>query len=274
MGSGAKAPQKPAERRLLGAALSGSQPGFFGRGAVDTTGAGTVEWRFAEGVYPCDGLFWLVVCAAALSSPTLAKAVTIDFEDQSGPSSGGSPQSLTYTFGSLSVLIRGGTIHTNEATGQDKTSVFATAVTNLMAITFSAPVENFSVEVVNALAGTYGSANTEGIPLALFTIPETDGAAYTITWPSVENPFLHGHAARWPLPLGNRQHFVRCDDGRTRAIDMDDAFARICRAWICFTPPSQATSDHCRLMRDRCHASRGNSSGPTTSAGYSTRTGQ
>jgi hypothetical protein len=146
---------------------------------------------------------WLVVCAAALSSPTLAKAVTIDFEDQSGPSSGGSPQSLTYTFGSLSVLIRGGTIHTNEATGQDKTSVFATAVTNLMAITFSAPVENFSVEVVNALAGTYGSANTEGIPLALFTIPETDGAAYTITWPSVETLFYmdmpHDGPFRWAI---------------------------------------------------------------------------
>jgi len=83
-----------------------------------------------------------------------ANAEIVTFEDQTGPTLFGNPnQTLTYTFGTLTVTFTGGTILTNaENLPVDHTSVYGSISginSNPITMTFSQPVNNFFVDLLN-----------------------------------------------------------------------------------------------------------------------------
>ena len=99
---------------------------------------------------------------------TGAHAVEVTFEDQpAGPSEfagTSSAPTLNYNFGGgLMAAFSGGVILTGE-TGQttDNSNVFATCnfcggptMTNPLVVTFSQPIQNFQIDILNAIAGDY-----------------------------------------------------------------------------------------------------------------------
>jgi len=113
-----------------------------------------------------------VLLAALLASfgfTAGAHASEVTFEDQSaGPSSfplAASEQNLNYNFGGLAVTFSGGVILTNE-TGQttDNSNVYATCapgfceesqLKNPLVVTFSQPIVNFQIQILNAAPGDY-----------------------------------------------------------------------------------------------------------------------
>ncbi len=133
-------------------------------------------------------LISVVILAASLA--VSASATVIDFEDQpAGPSTfaaTGGAQTLVYTFGTLTVTFSGGVILTNEtAQSTDNSNVYATcgicdigSFTNPLTVTFSAPVQNFQIDILNALAGDYTMADNSGHSLN-FNLATTGGSLAT-----------------------------------------------------------------------------------------------
>lgn len=116
------------------------------------------------------GALLLPLLLGVSASPALASTIT--FEDHVGPAffdATTGPESLLYTFGSLNVTLAGGVILTTESNQtSDMTSVYATGSWNVPALrtishdflnpltlTFDAPIQNFQVDILNALAGDY-----------------------------------------------------------------------------------------------------------------------
>ena len=142
---------------------------------------------------------FLLAAGLALSAP--ARASIVDFEDQVGNSVFGAPaQTLTYNFGSLTVTFSGGVILTNTTNlPADETSVYGTAsfgatYTNPLTITFSEPVNNFFVKILNGnnvaesytIADDIGNSSTFVIPPNLsgglqFYSLATTGSMITLT---------------------------------------------------------------------------------------------
>jgi hypothetical protein len=131
----------------------------------------------------------LVISALLLA--VSASASIIDFEDQPvGPSvfaSAGPAQTLVYTFGTLTATFTGGVILTNEtAQTTDNSNVYATcsvcsgdlSLTNPLIVTFSAPVQNFQIDILNALQGDYTIADNNGHFLT-FNLATTGGSLAT-----------------------------------------------------------------------------------------------
>src|SRR5437868_2453625 len=119
-----------------------------------------------------------------------ASASVINFEDQpAGPSNFAATSgahTLVYIFGTLTVTFTGGVILTNETSQTtDNTNVYATcgicgmpSFTNPLTVTFSAPVQNFQIDILNALAGNYTMADNAGHSLN-FNLATTGGSLAT-----------------------------------------------------------------------------------------------
>ncbi len=107
-----------------------------------------------------------------------ANAFIVDFEDQTGPSTFGAPnETLTYTFPGVTATFTGGTILTNTTNlPADETSVYGTVSdtpnSNPLTITFSEPVHNFFLDILNGntINETYTIADDLG-NTASFVIP-------------------------------------------------------------------------------------------------------
>jgi hypothetical protein len=123
--------------------------------------------------------------------PTDVRADLVDFENLIGPSSfsQGLGQTLTYSFpDGVTATFSGGAIFTN-ASGQhtDSSSVYATLgapfiddplLTNPITITFNQSVQNFQIQILNALAGNYTLTDNQG-NLAQFTLATKGGSIAT-----------------------------------------------------------------------------------------------
>lgn len=121
-------------------------------------------------------VFALGLSALLLSTGT-ASATLIDFENQpAGPSLfafAGPAQTLTYNSSGVTAVFSGGVILTNEASlSTDFTNVYATAnvggngisatLTNPLTVTFSQSIQNFEIQILNALAGNYELSDNAG----------------------------------------------------------------------------------------------------------------
>jgi hypothetical protein len=131
---------------------------------------------------------------ALLLSTVSASASLINFEDQpAGPTGFGliAAQTLTYTFGSLAATFNGGAILTNEQLQTtDNSNVYATisaanggngTLANPLTITFNQPVQNFSVDILNAAAGNYELFDNAG-HTDFFTLATQGGSVHTGTF--------------------------------------------------------------------------------------------
>ena len=131
-----------------------------------------------------------VLAAAALVS---AHADSVDFEDHVGPPSfgtAGPAQTLVYNFTGYSATFTGGVILTNETSQTtDFTSVYATSspnltgadpsLTNPLNVTFSQPIQNFEIDVLNAIDGNYRMSDNVGDSID-FTLATTGGSLQTV----------------------------------------------------------------------------------------------
>lgn len=135
-----------------------------------------------------------LMLGALLLSTVSASATLIDFQDQpAGPTAFGliAAQALTYTFGSLSATFNGGAILTNEQLQTtDNTNVYATisyanggngTLSNPLTISFNQPVQNFSVDILNAAAGDYELFDNAG-HMDFFTLATQGGSVHTGTF--------------------------------------------------------------------------------------------
>ena len=136
-----------------------------------------------------------ILVGASFGFSSAAHAVVIGFEDEpAGPnvfSSAGVAKTLIYNLGGgLTATFTGGVILTNE-TGQttDNSNVYATCnfcggpspltLTNPLVVTFSQPIKNFQIDILNAIAGDYevydNAGNTD-----FFNLATTGGSLQTI----------------------------------------------------------------------------------------------
>ncbi len=123
----------------------------------------------------------------ALLLANSAHATTIDFEDRTGPSTfaaAGNAQTLTYGIATFT----GGVILTGEsAQTTDNSSVYGTRnendLTNPLIINFSQAVQNFSFQILNAIAGDY-QITYNGGTTTTFNLATTGG--------SIQNESLGG----------------------------------------------------------------------------------
>jgi hypothetical protein len=130
----------------------------------------------------------IAILAASLA--VSASASVINFEDQpAGPTNFAATSgahTLVYTVGALTVTFTGGVILTNEtAQSTDNSNVYATcgicdmpSFTNPLTVTFSQPVQNFQIDILNALAGNYTMADNNGHSLN-FNLATTGGSLAT-----------------------------------------------------------------------------------------------
>jgi hypothetical protein len=132
--------------------------------------------------------------AALLLTTGTASATLIDFENQpAGPSvfsTAGAAQTLTYNSGGVTAVFTGGVILTNETSQTtDFSNVFATGSTNVvggsptltnpLVVTFNQPIQNFEIQILNALAGNYELSDNAG-HTAFFTLATTGGSLQTV----------------------------------------------------------------------------------------------
>jgi len=122
-----------------------------------------------------------------------AHAFEVTFEDQPpGPNAfalTSSEQTLNYNFGGLAVTFSGGVILTNEASqSTDNSNVYATCnssfclgptLTNPLVVTFSQPIQNFQIQVLNAIPGDYEVYDNAGNS-QLFNLATNGGSLQTI----------------------------------------------------------------------------------------------
>ena len=130
----------------------------------------------------------------ALMTGAHAFASTIDFETQpAGPSvfaSAGPAQTLVYNVGGVTVTFTGGVILTNESSQTtDNSNVYATgavgivggnpSLQNPLLVTFSVPIQNFQIDILNALAGDYTLTDNAGHSTN-FSLATTGGSIQTV----------------------------------------------------------------------------------------------
>jgi hypothetical protein len=138
----------------------------------------------------------LVAIAIALGSLVLshrAMADLVTFEDQSaGPSTfgaAGPTQTLVYAFPDVTATFNGGVILTHESNQTtDDSNVYATtatgvaggdpSLTNPLLISFNGPIQNFQIQILNALSGNYLMSDNDGHSMA-FTLGSTGSSIAT-----------------------------------------------------------------------------------------------
>ena len=131
-------------------------------------------------------------CLFALSGQR-AYADLVTFEDQpAGPNNfaaAGPAQTLIYPFTDVTATFTGGVILTNETSQTtDNSNVYATCAVgvcggsptllNPLTITFNVPIQNFQIQILNALAGNYTMSDNMGDSLN-FTLATTGGSIAT-----------------------------------------------------------------------------------------------
>jgi hypothetical protein len=136
-------------------------------------------------------LFACAIAVCALFECTLAKGDEVTFENYTGPSTfaaAGPEQTLIYPFSDVTATFTGGVILTNETSqSTDDTSVYATlgpdyggdpSLTNPLVVSFSAPIQNFSIQILNALSGNYVMSDNVGDSMD-FSLATTGGSLAT-----------------------------------------------------------------------------------------------
>jgi len=121
-----------------------------------------------------------------------AYAVVIDLEDQpAGPCcfAGTTAQILNYNLGGgLTAQFTGGVILTGESNQTtDNSNVYATSnfvsgsptFTNPLVVTFSQPIHNFQMDILNAIQGNYEVLDNAGHS-TFFTLATTGGSLQTV----------------------------------------------------------------------------------------------
>lgn len=157
---------------------------------------------------------------AALLGATSANATLITFEDRpAGPccfASAGPAQTLVYNIGGgNTATFTGGVILTGESNQTtDNSNVYATAsssviggadpsLTNPLVVTFSAPVHNFQIQILNAIAGDYEMSDNAGNSVD-FNLATTGGSIQTVgfvaTGTVVDITYLDGP---WDFAIDN-----------------------------------------------------------------------
>jgi len=138
-------------------------------------------------------LMWIGLVSVLSVAP--AAASTITFEDRTGPSFfdfTNGPETVTYTLGTLQVTFNGGVILTTESNqSSDFTSVYATGswqvpalsdishdFQNPLTVAFTAPIQNFQFDILNALAGDYELYDNAGNS-TVFTLTTTGDTEIT-----------------------------------------------------------------------------------------------
>jgi hypothetical protein len=135
--------------------------------------------------------------AAALSclfafSGQRAYADLVTFDNLTGPSTfaaAGAEQTLVYPFLDTTATFSGGVVLTNETSQTtDNTSVYATCAAalcggsatllNPLTVTFSVAIQNFSIQILNALAGSYTMSDNVGDSVT-FSLATTGGSIAT-----------------------------------------------------------------------------------------------
>jgi hypothetical protein len=128
--------------------------------------------------------------ASLLLSCGSASAKLIDFEDQpAGPptfAAAGPTQTLNYTAGPITATFTGGVILTGETSQTtDDSNVYATAsfgdpsLTNPLVVTFNHAINNFEIQILNALSGNYELFDNAG-HTAFFSLATTGGSVQTV----------------------------------------------------------------------------------------------
>ena len=120
-----------------------------------------------------------------------AYADLVDFENQAaGPCCfGNAAQTLVYTFPDVTATFTGGTILTAEsAQSTDNSNVYATSaasltgpglgLTNPLVIKFSSDIQNFQIQILNAISGNYTMADNMGNSVN-FNLATTGGSIAT-----------------------------------------------------------------------------------------------
>jgi hypothetical protein len=167
----------------------------------------------------------LAAFLASLGFSTGAHALEVTFEDQpAGPSTFaavvGSAQTLNYNFGGgLTATFTGGVILTNEASQTtDYSNVYATCnfcggptLTNPLVVTFSQPIHNFQIDILNAIAGNYEVYDNAG-HTDFFSLATTGGSLQTVGFAAtgtvvdiayLNNPQSAYGAGNWDFAIDN-----------------------------------------------------------------------
>jgi hypothetical protein len=133
-----------------------------------------------------------ITCIFAFSGQR-AYADLVTFENQpAGPdnfAAAGPAQTLVYPFSDVTATFSGGVILTNESSQTtDNTNVYATcavgvcggdaSLANPLVISFNGPIQNFQIQILNALAGNYTMADNVGDSLT-FNLATTGGSIAT-----------------------------------------------------------------------------------------------
>lgn len=150
--------------------------------------------------------FLMIGCAVILGTVMQAKADSIDFANQTGPTTfaaSSGPQTITEGLATFS----GGVILTNEQATTVTGSVYATCVSTLclgptllnpITINFSAPISDLSIVTTDDLAGTYTLTDNLGhttsttfgsTNLGLVTLSLTDSGVTSATLTSSDSSF-------------------------------------------------------------------------------------
>lgn len=127
-------------------------------------------------------------CILAVAAAPLGAAV-INFEDRpAGPSTfsaAGPAQTLVYNLTGVTSTFTGGVILTNETSQTtDFSNVYATAsfgdatLSNALTVTFSQPIHNFQIDILNAIAGNYVMSDNAGNSVH-FNLATTGGSLAT-----------------------------------------------------------------------------------------------
>jgi hypothetical protein len=131
----------------------------------------------------------VTIAYGTFGSATAADLVT--FNDQTGPccfvDASPSPQTLTYSFGDgITATFSGGVGLTNESNQTtDNSTVYATSsfgngTTNPLTVMFNNPVNNVQFQVLNAVAGNFSVADSNGNQTT-FSLATTGASAATTT---------------------------------------------------------------------------------------------
>jgi hypothetical protein len=121
-----------------------------------------------------------------------ARADMVDFENYTGPAyfiDAGPEQTLVYDFTGYTATFAGGVVLTDESNQTtDNSSVYASSsasligvdegLANPLTVTFSAPIENFQIDILNALAGNYEMFDNVGDSID-FSLATTGGSVQT-----------------------------------------------------------------------------------------------
>ncbi|HVM59359.1 MAG TPA: VPDSG-CTERM sorting domain-containing protein [Verrucomicrobiae bacterium] len=168
-------------------------------------------------------LFIGMATALAAGAVISAHADEVTFEDLTGPSTfavAGAEQTLVYSFTGYTATFAGGVVLTGESNQTtDNSSVYATGSSDLvgggpgllnpLTVTFTAPIQNFQIQILNALAGNYEMFDNVGDSLnfSLATTGsslQTEGFAAAGTMVSIEYLGGGGFAAGdWDFAIDN-----------------------------------------------------------------------